>query len=284
MRAVRDLVAIPLALTAAVAVASPAPAPAQTAEEILDTALERYEQRMEGIRTYRVTQRVLGMTTTNRFVKTTMDGHPVFVQAGRDSATGRMPRGWGNPYRLFPRLADRAELAGRTPVDGHETWRVVVTDFEGLDLEAMTPEQAPGQFRPQRLELFLDADSHAIRRLTMEGKMATDTASRALSLDARFQDYREVEGMLHPFRVSLRVQGMSAAVPPDELERARRQLDRIRQQLEQLPEEEREKARQAMGGQLEQLRQIVESGDVETEVVVTDLQVNEGAGGEGPGG
>lgn len=281
MRAARDLPAVALAAAALLATL-PAPAPAQTAGEILQTALERYEQRMEGIRTYRVTQRVMGMTTTNRFVKTTVDGHPVFVQAVADSAVSRMPMGWGNPYRLFPSLADRAELSGRSAVDGHETWHVVVTDFQGLELDAMTPERAAGDFRPQRLELHLDTGNHAIRKLELQGKMVTDTASRALSLTAGFHDYREVRGMLHPFRVSIRVQGMSAALPAGELERARQQLERVQQQIEQLPEDQREKARQAMGAQLEQLRRIVESGDVRTEVVVTDLQVNErSAGGSG---
>lgn len=280
MRTARDLLALGLA-SAALAVLAPEPVSAQTAGEILRTALERYEQRMEGIRTYRVTQRVMGMTTTNRFVKTTVDGHPVFVQAGADSAVDRMPRGWGNPYRLFPRLADRAELVGRSTVDGHETWHVAVTDFQGLELDAMTPDRAAGQFRPQRLDLHLDTGSHAIRKLELQGKMVTDTASRALSLTAGFHDYREVQGMLHPFRVSIRVQGMSAALPAGELKRARRQLQRVQQQIEQLPEDQREKARQAMGDQLDQLRRIVESGEVRTEVVVTDLQVNEDAGGAG---
>lgn len=283
MRPAREPLAMSLAL-AALAAFSAAPAPAQTAGEILDTAFERHERRMEGISTYRVTQRVMGMTTTNRFVKRSVDGHPVFVQAGRDSAGTGMPRGWGNPYRLFPRVAERADLEGRATVDGHEAWRVVVTDFQGLDVEAMTPERASGQFRPQRLELLLDTDDLVLRRLSMQGKMVTDTASTAFSMEAGFHDYRRQEGMLFPFRVTLRVQGLTAAVSPEELERARRQLARVEEQLEQLPEGERERARQSMGPQLERIRQLVEGGPLETELVVTDLEVNEEATGGGPGG
>lgn len=283
MRPARDLLTILLA-PAALAALSAAPAPAQTAGEILDTAFERHEQRMEGVRTYRVTQRVLGMTTTNRFVKRTVDGHPVFVQAGRDSVDAGMPRGWGNPYRLFPRVADRAELEGRATVDGHEAWRIVVDDFQGLDLEAMTPDRAGGQFRPQRLELLLGTGDLVLRRLSMQGKMVTDTASTAFAMEAGFHDYRRQEGMLFPFRLTLRVQGLTAAVPAEELERAQRQLARVERQLEQLPEGERERARQSMGPQLERLQQLVDGGPVETEVVVTDLRVNEEATGGGPGG
>lgn len=272
--------AVLVLLTAAASVPA-APASSQEAEEIMNTALERYEERMEGIRTYRVRQEVMGFTTTNRFVKKTVDGHPVFVQAGSDSAADRMPRGWGNPYRLFPQLAGRARLAGRAAVDGEEVWHLVVDDFRGLELEGMTPTRAAGQFRPQRLELFLDTDDSAIRRLKMQGKMVRDTASRPLSMDAGFHDYREVEGMLHPFRVTISVQGMSAAISPEEMERARRQLEQARKRIEQMPEARREAMREMMEGQLEQLRQVVESGRLETEVVVQEVQVNEAATGGG---
>lgn len=276
MRTARAFVAISVSLLAAAAFGAD-PASAQTAEEILTTALEKYEDRMEGIRTYRVTQEVMGFRNTNRFVKRTVDGHPVFVQAGEDTAQEGVPRGWGNPYRLFPRLASRAELAGRSSVDGHEAWRITVDDFQGLELQGMTPGRAAGQFRPQRLELFLDADSYAIRRLQMRGKMVTDSGSRPLSMDAGFRDYREVEGMLHPFRLSLSVEGMNAAVSEEELEQTRRQLQRIRDQLDRLPEGQREEMEAMMEGQLEELRQLMESGGLDTEVVVTEVQVNEPA-------
>ena len=265
------------ALAAAAAVLAAAPAAGQSAEAIMDTALARYEARMEGIRTYRVRQTTMGFTTTSSFVKRTVDGHPVFVRAGQEEGAGRMPRGWGNPYRLFPVLAERAELAGRTRVDGHPTWHVVVSDFRGLRLEGMTPDPAAGRFRPQRLELFLDLRSHVLRRLRLRGKMVTDTSSRALAMDAGFRDYRDVEGMLHPFRVTITVRGMTAAIPRERLERARRQLERALARLEQRPGSPRGTSRQRLEARLEQLRRMLASGVFETEVSVEEVVVNGGA-------
>lgn len=265
------------ALAAAAAALAAAPASGQGAAAIMDTALARYEARMEGIHTYRVRQTTMGFTTTSSFVKRTVDGHPVFVRSGRENDAGRMPRGWGNPYRLFPTLAERAELAGRTRVDGHPTWHVVVSDFRGLRLEGMTPDPAAGRFRPQRLELFLDVRSHVLRRLRLRGKMVADTSSRALAMDAGFHDYRDVEGMLHPFRLTLTVRGMTAAIPRERLERARRQLERARARLKQRPDSRRGTTRQRLEARLEQLRRMLESGVFETEVSVEEVVVNGGA-------
>lgn len=252
-----------------------APASAQSAEEVMNTALERHEARMEGIDTYSVTQEVMGFTTTNRFVKTEVDGHPVFVQADQDSADGQVPEGWDNPYRLFPRLAERAVLQGRTTMDGEDVWHITVDDFRGLDLEQMTPERAAGEFRPQHLRLYLDTETSVLRRLEMEGEMVSGSSSGPLTMEAGFHDYRDVEGMLHPFRISLSVEGMDAAISEEELQQARRQLEHFRKQLEEMPEAQRESMREMMGDQLERLNQIVESGNLETTVEVRRIRVNE---------
>lgn len=273
MQPSRAAAATVLAVLLAAAVA--APAAAQSAEEVMNTALERHEARMSGVDTYSVTQSVMGFTTTNRFVKTEVDGHPVFVHADQDSADGQVPEGWDNPYRLFPRLADRAVLQDRTTVDGVDVWHITVDDFRGLDLEQMTPERAAGEFQPRHLALYLDTETSVLRRLELEGEMVSDSNSGPLAMEAGFHDYRNVEGMLHPFRISLSVEGMDAAISEEELERARRQLEQFRKQLEEMPESQRESMREMMGDQLERLNQIVESGNLETTVQVRTIRVNE---------
>lgn len=266
-------------LTAVLAAAGASPAPAQTAGDIMNTALEQHEERMEGVETYSVTQSVMGFTTTNRFVKKEVDGHPVFVQAGRESGESAVPEGWGNPYRLLPRLADRASLEGRTRVDGEEVWHVSVDDFEGLELGQLTPEDATGQFRPRHMELFLDTETSVLRRLELRGEMVTDTSSRPMRMDASFHDYRDVEGMLHPFRVAISVQGMDAAISDEQLRQARSQLRQFQQQMEEMPESQQEAMKQMLEDQLDRLREIVESGNLDVEVRVQRVRVNEEVGG-----
>lgn len=268
---------------------------AQSGREIMERALEEYESRMADVRQYTVTQHVdvMGSVTTTHFVKRMVDGHPVFVDTSRARPGGRgTPEGWGNPYRLFPQLADRVELRGRTELEGTPVWALRVTDFSGLDLRGMTPEQVPGEFRPRQLVLHVGTEDLAIRRLQMEGTVEREDGSRPIRMDARFADYRSVEGMLYPFRMEISIEGMSAVMSEEERRRARRQLRRIRSQLDSLDEEQRRMMEGALGSQIRQLQQIVETGSIDATVEVQGLRVNEpppaaageGGAGDGSGG
>lgn len=250
-------------------------ASAQSAREIMDTALEKYRQQTEDVQAYTVTQEVMGATITHRFVKQEVEGHEVFVPAG-DTAAGQLPRGWGNPYQMFPALAERATLHGTTPMNGHESWILRVTDFSGLDLESMTPEGARGEFQPDSITLYLDRERHLLRGLEMEGKMAAGDSTRPISVRARFRDYRDVEGMMHPFRMEVSVEGMTAALSPAERQAARQQLQALEARMEQMTEQEREMMEGMMGPQLQKFRQMLDSGTLDTTIRVQSLEVERG--------
>lgn len=263
-----------LAVLAALAL-SPLAGEAQSAREIMDTALQKYRQQTEGIQAYTVTQEVMGATITHRFVKREVEGQEVFVPAD-DTAGSRLPRGWGNPYQMFPALADRATLQGTTPLDGHDSWILRVDDFSGLDLESMTPEGARGDFEPDSITLYVDRQRHLLRGLSMKGKMTASDSTRPISVRARFRDYREVEGMLHPFVMDVSVEGMQAALTPAERRAARQQLRDLEARMEQMSEQQREMMEGMMGPQLEKFRQMLESGTMETTVQVLNVEVERG--------
>lgn len=255
------------------------PAAAQSAEEVLNTALERYEEQIGGVDSYTVTQEVMGFTTTNRFVKKEIDGHPVFVAAesAGDTATG-LPEGWGNPYRMVPELAARAELVGTATTDGQESWVIEISDLEGLDFRGMTPSGVEGEFDPERLTFHVDRDELLFRRLGVKGQMTRgDGSARPIELDAAFRDYRTIEGMPHPFEIQVNVQGMSDAVSDEEMARAREQLEELRGRMEEMPEQQRQMMERMMGPQMEQLEKMVTSGTMDVTVQVKEVRVNEGS-------
>lgn len=259
---------------AALALSSPE-GRAQSAREIMDTALQKYRQQVEGIEAYTVTQEVMGATISHRFVKREVEGHEVFVPA-EDTAGGRLPRGWGNPYQMFPALSERATLQGTTSVDGHDSWILRVEDFSGLDVESMTPEGARGEFEPDSITLYLDRQRHLLRGLSMDGKMADGDSTQPVSVRARFRDYRDVEGMLHPFVMDVSVEGMQAALTPAERRAAREQLRQWEQRMEQMSEQERQMMEGMVGPQLEKFRQLLDSGTMETTIRVQSVEVERG--------
>lgn len=269
-----------LLLAALPLLAPPPPAAAQSAEEVMNTALERYEQGIQGIEDYTVTQEVMGFTTTDSFVKKEVDDHPVFVSAdaSSDTATG-LPEGWGNPYRMIPELASRAEMTGTTDVDGHETWVIQITDMEGIEFDGMTPSEVEGDFRPRRMTFFLGTDDYLLRRMSLSGELTREDGSTSpIDLDARFRDYRTVEGMPHPFEIGLNIQGVASGMSEEDMAEARRQLQQLRERMENMPQQQREMMEQMMGPQIEQLEAMVESGSLDLTVTVKEVKVNQGVG------
>ena len=246
---------------------------AQDAGSILRTALEKYERRVAGVDDYTVIHTIMGQEVTSYLRKEMVDGHPVFVPADEEDATSQ--RQW-DPYRTFPQLAERAEVVGTETIDGVPAHALRIDDFEGLDIGV--PANVQGDFRPRSLTLWIDTDEHLLRRMDLEGDVVANGEERPLEMTARMLDYRTVEGMPHPFRTTIQVQGLMAGggASDEEAARAREQLAELDRQMAQMPASQREMMEKMMGSQLEALRTMVQSGAFEMELVVTDLQVNTG--------
>jgi hypothetical protein len=105
-------------LPLAVLLALPSAATAQSAEEILMTSLEEYEQRMDGIENYTIVQETMGFETELTFVRTEVEGRTVFVPKGQDDASG----GISDFYRIYPEIAERAETASAA-----SSWRSTIS-------------------------------------------------------------------------------------------------------------------------------------------------------------
>lgn len=266
---------ISLAVGSAMWWAIPAPALAQDAGAILQTALERYEQRVQGIDDYTVTVSLMGQEATTYLEKRMVEGHPVFLPADGEAGAAD---GW-NPWRLVPRLAERAEHVGTETVGGVEAHGIRVEDLEGLDLG--TPAQLQGEFRPRTLTLWIDAGQSLVRRMEVDGVMVTEGEKRPLTMTVTLEDYRTVEGMPHPWRTRIRAEGLMEAggASEEEMEEARAQLAEFDRQMAEMSAEQRQMMQTMMGGKLDSLRRMIESGGLDMEVVVTDLRVNTGPPG-----
>ncbi len=268
------------AMALAALAAAPVALPAQSAQEVLETALERHEQRMEGVRDYTVVQEIMGFESTTYFERVERDGHVFFVprqQAGSEAAR-RAPE---NPYAALTEMAERATLEGTEQVDGEACHVVTVTDLEGTDFYESAG--AGEQFRPDRATFLVDTDDYLIRGMRMEGTATTDGQTRDFSLDARFRDYREVEGVVHPFRVEVSVEGMGGQMSEADRRQARRSLEQMRQQMENMSDEQRQMMERMMGDQMERIEGMLASGAMDFTATVREIRVNQGPP-EGRGG
>ena len=257
-------------LPLAVLLALPSAATAQSAKEILMTSLEEYEQRMEGIENYTTVQETMGFETELTFVRTEVEGRTVFVPKGQEDASSG---GMSNFYRMYPKIAERAELEGRESVDGEQCHVVAINDFSGLDLNQEMGGQ--GAFVPKTGLLYVDTDDHLIRKMQMEGEITRDGQTSPMTAVTVLSDYRDVEGMLHPFLLHITATGLAAGMSEEESEEARKSLAEMEKNLEGMDDTQRAMVERMIGGQLEKLRKMLESGQFELTVVTKEVRVNE---------
>lgn len=253
---------------------------AQTGEEIMRTALERYQERMEGIDDYTVVQEAMGFESVTYFERSEVDGHAVFLprsRAGSAAARGAP----ANPYASFAEVAQRAERTGELTVDGEACHVLVVTDFEGIDVWGSDGGPGGGAFTPERATFLVDRDEYLLRRIGVSGTSTEQGEPRQVSFTADLRDYRDTDGVVHPWVTEVTVEGARAQMSEEEQEEMRRSLEEMRAQLEQMPEQQRQMMERMMGGQLEKMETMLARGTMDVTVTVTEIRVNEGPPGDG---
>jgi len=194
-------------------------------------------------------------------------------------------------YTMLSRLQGRTRLAGAETVDGAEVWVLEVDDPGELGLDE------DGGFEPSSLTFHLDRRMYVPRRVVMAGTVEVEGERRPVTAVTRLEDYREVDGILHPFRTVTAMEGLGETLSDEEREEmAERRAEmeeqmaemeermaEMEEQLDQLPPaqrrmiEEQMKNMPAMQQQaMEGMDAMASGGTMEMVVRVTEIRVNEG--------
>ncbi|HLV27215.1 MAG TPA: hypothetical protein VKZ41_12980 [Gemmatimonadales bacterium] len=249
---------------------------ASASDDVLAKALAAHMKRMEGIDNYTVVQTTMGVESTTYFEKEVVNGKPHFrprtiIAAGQriendDDADEDM-------YEALAAYSERATLRGMETVDGKRTYAVVVEDFSGLP--GMGDDDI-GDVEFDRATLFIDADSYVLRRMEMEGTRREDGEEQPVRMTGRFEDYRQVRGMLHPFRTVITLQGEGAGLSELELAEARRDLAELKAQMESMPAAQRRMMESALRPRMEQFEAMLGGEGVDIQIDVKEVRVNQG--------
>ena len=135
------------------------------------------------------------------------------------------------------------------------------------------PSTSSLTMQPSRAVFLIDRDRLVMLRMEMDAEIVTESGEpRTVHIQSTFSDYRDVEGMLHPFLTSIAMEGMMDAIgggDPDEL---RSQLEEMERQLESMTGPGRDMAERMMGPQIERLRDML--GGAPMEIRVTSIRAN----------
>lgn len=256
----------------------PAAVHAQSAQDIITRAMESYETRLSGVENVTIDVEVMGMTVETYLVKEMVDGRPVLQPVSTDvegmpSDTAEVETDdmWAESWRMFDDTQDRWTLEGQGSVDGRATWRLRMTDFEGLDLSPEMPGQE-GEFDADLMVMELDQERLVPLRMELEGTIRQGGEANPVAMQMQFEDYREVDGYLHPF---LSIMDVDMDMGPEGQD-AQEALEELRNQLADMPEAQREMMEQMMGEQIRMLESMVGEEGLRMELRVVDLRVNAG--------
>jgi hypothetical protein len=245
---------------------------AQSAAEVIETAMARFEDRVAGIDNYTVTMDAMGFEVTNYFEKELVDGRPTFVLK---SHSGQGQEGAGLLYHGFMEVVDRVQLEGRESVDGYDCFVLAVDDLSGVDFYPKMSDDED-DFRPKHGTFYLDADDYLIRKLKMDGELLSESGWQEITMEIDFRDYREVDGMVHPFVFEMNVFGMQKAHSEEELQQLREQLEEMKRRMAEMPEDQRAAVEQMMGPRIREMERMLDSDVMQVTTQVTELKVNAG--------
>jgi hypothetical protein len=251
-------IAFMTALLAAPAIALPAPAQAQDAREVLNTAMERYQERARGIENYTVVQTSFGTEITTRYEKQVIDGYTVFMPTDMDERAAGT-----NVMANVSKMAEVAEYEGRETIDGNATFVLRVSDMEAIGMTEAMAGNADG-FEARSMVMYLDTELYVPRRTVIDGMARANGQDTPVTSTIDFTDYRTVDGVLHPFLTTLTTEGiagMGDGMSEEDIANARQQLAEFDKQLAEIPESQ---------------RAMMESGNMEMTIEVKEIRVNEG--------
>jgi len=272
------------ALLAVVCSLLPVTVPAADARSVIDKMLELQAERREGVDRYVVEQKTMGHVSSVAFERTTVtgpDGKPIDtfrVVLPEDAAGGdagdvsredvdRMAEG---AVQTIAEFADKAQLVGMESVDGRDAYHL-----EATGLNRVQQFEGNGSYTLQTVNVWIDTDKYVPLRTLLDGALDTDGTPRAVTMEILEQDYRNVpdSGLYESYRQIMRMNGVMTEETRAQVERARQQLEQLDEQLAAMPQSQRDMMMNMMGDQIAMMRKLAAGDGLEFVTEVLSITV-----------
>ncbi len=250
------------------------------AAEILELVRQQYEQSIRNIDDYTV----ITEDFTARYKKVFDNGRPYFVSQvetegfwgsissmGMHTASPMDDSDFFTP-EMFTVLKENARYLGTETVDGLNA-HVILFDEMRMIAEVHDDLEDP----VDELRLYFDDEHWVLRQMTFTAHETLDDGTvQTIEPRLLMTDYRNIEGMMIPFKTIINIGGFSDYMSDAEREEAVQALAEMERELAQMPDEQREMIEQMMSGQLDQLRQMLEDDTIEFIHEIKEVKVNTG--------
>lgn len=249
---------------------------AQSPKEILDEMIEQYTNSIEDVETMMMVTRMEGFMETEPdttyYRKVEQDGFPNLqvVNSGSDAPT----TGYYNIQENYDALVENSTYEGTETVNGREAHVLFIEDVSALyDQVVTTPEaqEEQAQAEPQSGRLYIDAEDYIPIRMSFDISYDGEYTGTA---DMDMTDIRNVDGMMIPFQMEMKIQGVSDSMDPEDMAEAKKNMEELEKQMENASGLQKRILERAVKPQLERLQKILEEGAMTIRTIVVDVQTN----------
>ncbi|MFC2950644.1 peptidoglycan-binding domain-containing protein [Marinicaulis aureus] len=180
--------------------------------------------------------------------------------------------------RAIEQFNKDVKVLGRETIEGYQTDRISI---DGLSFKQTADDGS--EVMIERLDVWLDPKFHKRRKMRMEGVIKQDGEIREIFIERENRDYRRVGSsvMYEPYMEIVKVGGVMDEKQKKELAKAQKQLEELDKKLASMPASQRAMMENMVGPQIEQLRNMTESGAVTMEIVTSKIEINPDLGDDG---
>ena len=274
-----------LAVMLAVALLAGNESHAASAQDILEAAWDAQVDRWKGLDSYMIEQSEMGRSAKRYFVRTSVadaagKSRTMFLAA----PDAGLERGCVNPTSANDAQAgkgdmsaeymtwfmDSAQLVGEESIDGKAAWQVRADDVDRS--QAFSQEEVS----IESMTMWFSKDGYLPLKMRLDGVATVQGKSQSVTIEMSASDFRNVPGsqLLEPFRRVVSISGIMANIDDAQVAEARRAMAEFEKQLASMPESQREMMKSMMGPQLEQMRNLAQSGSIQSEIVVDSITAN----------
>ncbi len=245
----------------------------QQAANILEEARKQHEASIQNIDDYVVEYEHYEAS----FIKRYDNGRPYMAAYSEPRIEGEFGAAAGaedtdlfSP-EIFQMMKERAQYLGTEEVDGYEVHVLFIDELEGfIEDDGEMDETA------KDLHMYLDTDNYVMRKMQFKVEALIEGETRIVEPVMHFRDYREFEGMPIAFEQVTMVTGISDMISDEERAEMEAAFEEMERELEQMPEQQRRMVEQMMGGQMEEMMEMLKADQWEHTMRVVDVRVNVG--------
>jgi len=248
---------------------------AQSSQEILDNMIEQYTNSIEDVETLMMVTRIEGFIETEPdttyYRKVMQDGFPTLqtVNSGSESPASN----YYNVQENYDAIVENSTYEGTEEVNGRQAHVLFIEDVRALYNEMVTtPEgQQQQQAEPQSGRMYIDAEDYIPIRMSFEINYEGEYTGSA---DMMMSDIRDVDGMLIPFKMEMKIAGISGSMSAEEMAETEQNIRDLEEQMKNASDLQKRIMERAVKPQLERLQKILEEGAMTMTTIIEDVQTN----------